>query len=95
VAALSASAGVYNVGDDEPLRREDYFAALAHALGVRPPRIAPGWVAKLGGAKASVMTRSQRLSNRRLVEATGWRPAYPSVREGWPPTVAAAGVSAG
>jgi hypothetical protein len=32
----------------------------------------------------SVMLRSQRVTNRRLVDATGWHPAYPSAREGWP-----------
>ena len=71
VASLSAPAGLYNVGDDEPVTRRDFFAALAGALGVRPPRIAPAGLAKLGGAKASVLVRSQRVSNRAFVEATG------------------------
>jgi hypothetical protein len=34
------------------------------------------------------MTRSQRISNRKLRGAGGWAPRYPSVREGWPATVA-------
>jgi nucleoside-diphosphate-sugar epimerase len=89
VASLSAPAGLYNVGDDEPVTRRQFFAALAGALGVRPPRIAPAGLAKLGGAKASVLTRSQRVSNRRFVDATGWKPTRPSVREGWPAVVEA------
>ena len=31
------------------------------------------------------------MSNRRFTEATGWRPAHPSVREGWPAVVEAMG----
>jgi 2-alkyl-3-oxoalkanoate reductase len=89
VAALSAPAGIYNVGDDEPMTRRDFFAALASALGVRPPVIAPAGLSKLGGKKASVLARSQRVSNARFRQATGWSPAYPSVREGWPVVVAA------
>ncbi|HXQ91270.1 MAG TPA: NAD(P)H-binding protein [Acidimicrobiales bacterium] len=84
VASLSAPAGLYNVGDDEPLPRREFFSSLAGALGVRPPRIAPAGLARLGGSKASVLTRSQRVSNRTFVDATGWAPVHRSVREGWP-----------
>jgi len=89
VASFSAPAGVYNIGDDEPVTSRDYFAALAGALGVRPPLIAPVALAKLGGPKASVLVRSQRVSNGAFVEATGWKPEYRSVREGWPMVLAA------
>jgi nucleoside-diphosphate-sugar epimerase len=89
-ASLLAPAGVYNVGDDEPVTRRQFFAALAGALGVRPPLVAPAGLAKLGGTKASVLTRSQRVSNRLFVETTGWKPVCPSVREGWPVVLAAA-----
>jgi hypothetical protein len=34
------------------------------------------------------MTRSQRVSNRRFREASGWAPRRPSAREGWPEVVA-------
>lgn len=90
VASLIAPAGLYNVGDDEPVTRREFFASLAGALGVRPPFIAPAGLAKLGGRKAAVVLRSQRVSNRAFVDATGWRPVSPSVREGWPVVVAAA-----
>jgi nucleoside-diphosphate-sugar epimerase len=36
-----------------------------------------------------MMARSQRMSNRKLREASGWQPALPSVREGFRATVAA------
>jgi 2-alkyl-3-oxoalkanoate reductase len=89
VSSLSAPAGLYNVGDDEPVTCRAYFAALAGALGVRPPFIAPAGLAKLGGATLAAVTRSQRVSSRAFVEATGWKPAYASVRVGWPMVVGA------
>lgn len=89
VAALSAPAGLYNVGDDEPVTRREFFGCLADALGVRPPVIAPAALSKLGGKLASVLVRSQRVSNARFRQVTGWSPVYGSVRQGWPMVVAA------
>jgi len=51
----------------------------------------PAALAKAGGKSAAMLARSQRVSNRRLEEATGWRLAYPTVREGWPAVVEAMG----
>src|ERR1019366_9776418 len=90
VSSLGAPAGLYNVGDDDPVTRRDFFAALAGALGVGPSRIAPAGLARLGGSKASALVRSQRVSNGAFVQAAGWKPAQRSVREGWPVVVAAA-----
>ena len=88
VAALGAPAGVYNVGDDEPVTRRAFFTALADALGTKPPLIAPAGIAKLGGARATILTRSQRISNRRFADATGWAPVSRSAHEGWPAVIA-------
>ena len=86
-AALNAPAGVYNVVDDEPMRRRDYFGTLAEALNVAPPKIPPHWMAYLMGSLGPLLARSQRISNRKLRAATTWRPIHPSVREGWPDTI--------
>jgi len=89
VAALDVPAGVYNVADDEPLRRREYFDALAHALGVRPPKLPPAWVTPLMGSIGETIARSLRISNQKLRRATTWTPKYPSAREGWAAVVAA------
>jgi len=89
VAALSAPAGLYNVGDDEPVTGREFFATLAGALGVAPPFIAPAGLARLAGSMAAAVTRSQRVSNRAFADATGWKPAQRSVRDGWPVVMAA------
>ena len=83
VAALELPAGVYNVADDEPLRRREFFDSLASALGVKPPAIPPKWVALLAGSLGEMLTRSLRISNRKLRSESVWKPRYASAREGW------------
>jgi nucleoside-diphosphate-sugar epimerase len=83
VSALDAPAGTYNIADDEPLRRSDWVGSLAAALGAVPPRPMPSWITALGGPAMRFMSRSERISNHKFREATGWTPKYPSVRNAW------------
>jgi len=81
-SALDAPAGIYNVADDEPLRRRDLTNTIAEIEGVAPPALPEA----MGGevpALVEALMRSQRISNRRLKEATGWAPQYRSVLQGW------------
>jgi len=87
MAALGLPAGIYNVTDDEPLRRREYVDTMAQALGVAPPKLPPAWLMALGGSLVKLMGRSVRISNRKLRDAAGWRPRCPSAREGWKATV--------
>ncbi|CAN5617649.1 N/A [soil metagenome] len=78
VAALDAPAGVYNVADDDPVTRGEAGEVVAAALGKKPPRRIPlpmGAVTKVNPS-AEVLTRSQRISNRRFRDATGWAPDH-------------------
>jgi len=88
VACLNVPAGAYTVVDDEPVRRDVYFASLAERLGVKRPRFLPAWTTPLFGCVGEAMARSLRLSNRKLRTATDWAPMLPSVRDGWPVTLA-------
>jgi nucleoside-diphosphate-sugar epimerase len=90
VAALHAPAGIYNVVDDDPVTKREFAEVMAAALGKKPPHHLPATAVKLVGKKAGYLVRSQRVSNRRFKEATGWAPRYPSVREGLPQVIAAA-----
>jgi nucleoside-diphosphate-sugar epimerase len=84
VAALRAPAGVYNVGDDEPVRMRDYARAITDAFGLKKPRRVPKWLFGLvGGGPAKYILSSQRVSNARFKDKTGWSPKYRSAREGW------------
>jgi putative NADH-flavin reductase len=37
----------------------------------------------LAGSMGEMLARSLRISNRKLRAESGWRPKYPSAREGW------------
>ena len=82
-ASLRVPAGNYNVTDNVPMRRREVFDLLAHAFGVKPPRIPPLWVTKLAGSLGDTTGRSHRLSNAKFRQASGWVPKVSSVREGW------------
>jgi nucleoside-diphosphate-sugar epimerase len=83
VAALPLASGAYNVVDDDPVTRRVLGETVAALLGVKPPRRpVPRWITRLLGSLGELMSRSQRISNRKLREAGDWRPRYPSIREG-------------
>jgi nucleoside-diphosphate-sugar epimerase len=88
-AALTLPAGVYNVVDDEPISRRDVGAILADLLGAPPPRPLPRWAGRLAGSLGELLSRSVRISNRKLRGMSDWRPRYPTVREGWSATLPA------
>jgi nucleoside-diphosphate-sugar epimerase len=83
-ALLRAPAGVYDVVDNEPLTRDEIKQLIARAVGrkrlIAPPTLAVRIVA---GKDAMFAARSQRVSNKKFKEATGWSPTVPSAREGW------------
>lgn len=89
IAALGAPAGTFNVVDDEPLTKREYAAALAAAAGSTPWLRGPGRAALIFGDRLTSLTRSLRVSNARFRAATGWRPRFPSAREGWAATAEA------
>src|SRR6185312_3952912 len=80
-AALEVPPGVYNVVDDEPVTRREYFDSLAKALGLPPLKLLPWWARYVLGSLGELLSRSQRISNRKLKAASAWSPKYPSVRE--------------
>jgi nucleoside-diphosphate-sugar epimerase len=74
-AALRAPAGTYNVADADPPTNAEIDAALATAVGVqalrpREPQDGP-------------LARSQRVSSRRLRDASGWAPRLRAGTETW------------
>jgi nucleoside-diphosphate-sugar epimerase len=89
VALVSAPAGVYNVCDNVPLTRREWIGTLAAAAEIKVPRPMPKLMAMLGGKTVELLSRSQRMSNRKLKTETGWSPKYPSAKEGLPAAVLA------
>jgi 2-alkyl-3-oxoalkanoate reductase len=85
VAALERGSGIYNIVDDEPALLRDWLPVYARAIGAKPPRRVPRWLARLvaGSAVAGVATETRGASNAKAKAELGWEPALPSWREGF------------
>ncbi len=77
--------GIYNVVDDEPAAAREWMPELALALGAKPPRHVPRWLGRLlaGEAAAVMMTEVRGASNAKAKRALGWKPRYPTWRQGF------------
>jgi 2-alkyl-3-oxoalkanoate reductase len=75
---------IYNIVDDEPAPASEWLPVLAGALGARPPRHIPLWLARLAAGKGVVMmTESRGASNAKAKKELGWTLHYPSWRQGF------------
>lgn len=86
VAALDGgSEGVYNVVDDEPALMDDWLPVYAEALGAKRPFRVPAFVARLMAGKEAVglATALRGASNEKAKRELGWKPTYPSWRQGF------------
>jgi nucleoside-diphosphate-sugar epimerase len=86
VAALDHGApGIYNVVDDEPAPLRQWLPLYAQALGAKPPRRVPAWLARLiaGADLASTAVSMRGASNAKAKRELGWEPAHPSWRQGF------------
>jgi 2-alkyl-3-oxoalkanoate reductase len=86
IAALEHGApGVYNVVDDEPATVAEWLPYVARAVGAKAPRRVPVWLGRLaaGEVGVSMMTQIRGSSNAKARRELGWRPAWPSWREGF------------
>jgi len=70
---------IYNVCDDRPVRRRDFYTLLARLLGAPEPR----FVSLSDGVSPSDAA-NRRVSNRRLRQELGVALSFPSYREGLP-----------
>ena len=82
VAALRVPSGIYNVVESEPLRRRALADGMARLLNVPPPRLLPWWTRRLAGSVGDAISRSLRISNRKLRNKSGWEPRYRSALDG-------------
>jgi len=82
LAALSAPSGVYNVGS-EPVRRSDYVAAFAEAVGRPEVGFLGPVLSRLAGARAEPLTRSLRVSAEHFTASTGWAPRRAVFGSSW------------
>jgi nucleoside-diphosphate-sugar epimerase len=95
VAALDQGEGVYNVCDDEPTPLREWLPVYAEALGAKPPRRVPAWIARLVAGKvvAGQATGLRGATNEKAKRELGWSPRYPSWRQGFAESLAAGSVA--
>jgi nucleoside-diphosphate-sugar epimerase len=81
--AHATPASLYSVADDEPVSLRAFIRALASALGMAEPRALPLWLVRLAAPMVAEFAAARMtLNHDGLTRDFGWRPAYPSVREG-------------
>jgi len=85
IAVERGRPGIYNIVDDEPAAVRDWLPVLASALGSKPPRRIPTWLARLaaGEMATAMMTQSKGSSNEKAKRELGWQLRYPSWRQGF------------
>ncbi len=86
VAAIqTGKLGLYNIVDDDPAPVAEWLPALAAATGAKPPRRVPPWLARrfVGELGVVMMTEARGASNAKAKRELGWRPTYPSWRDGF------------
>ena len=79
-APASLSGGIFNVADDAPAPKAEVVQWLAEQLGRPAPRFTGG----AASARRGFASPPDRLiSNAKLKATLGWKPRYPSFREGY------------
>jgi nucleoside-diphosphate-sugar epimerase len=89
--ARPRAGGVYNLCDDEPCANAEVVAYAAELLGLPVPPEIPLAQAGLLAAAQRFYAESKRVSNARAKAELGWRPAYPTYREGLRAVLASGG----
>jgi nucleoside-diphosphate-sugar epimerase len=76
---------IYNIVDDEPAPVREWLPVLAEALGAKPPRRFPIWLARMFAGELGVMMRTEvrGASNAKAKRELGWTLRYPSWRQGF------------
>jgi nucleoside-diphosphate-sugar epimerase len=76
---------IYNIVDDEPAPLREWLPVFAQALGAKPPRRFPAWLARLVAGEAAVVmgTTARGASNAKAKRELGWTLRYPSWRQGF------------
>ncbi len=77
--------GIYTIVDDDPAPVSAWLPALAAAIGAKPPRRLPAWLARflIGEQGIMFMTEVRGASNAKAKRELGWQPVWSSWRDGF------------
>ncbi len=82
IAALEAPAGVYNLADDRPSSQNAVIEEACRLLGLPPPPLRTLAEADLSPMARAFYAENRRVANGKARRVLGWRPAWPTFREG-------------
>ena len=80
--ALTAPSGAYNLADDAPGSQNAVIEEACRLLGLEPPPLQSLEDADLGPMARAFYAENRRVANGKAKRVLGWRPRYPSYREG-------------
>jgi nucleoside-diphosphate-sugar epimerase len=85
LALEHGGSAIYNIVDDEPAPVREWLPVLANAIGAKPPRHFPVWLARMFAGDVGVMlgTEARGASNAKAKRELGWTLRYPSWRQGF------------
>ncbi len=82
VLALAVPGGAYNVADDLPCSQNAVIEEACRLLRLEPPPLLSLDQAGLSPQARAFYAENRRVSNRKARRELGWKPRYPSYREG-------------
>jgi nucleoside-diphosphate-sugar epimerase len=75
---------IYDIVDDHPVSMSEMARTIAETVGAPTPFAIPAWLPRLVAPYlAQVLSVRLPLSNAKARAELGWRPVYPSIREGY------------
>jgi len=82
VAGMQAPPGAYNLADDLPASQNAVIEEACRLLGVDPPPLLSLDEAGLSPQARAFYDENRRVANGKARRVLGWRPSYPTYREG-------------
>ena len=82
IAALDAPPGAYNLADDLPCSQNAVIEEACRLLGMSPPPMQSLEEADLSNMARAFYAENRRVANGKARRVLGWRPLYPTYREG-------------
>jgi nucleoside-diphosphate-sugar epimerase len=82
IAALDAPAGAYNLADDLPASANAVIEEACRLLGMPLPPLRALEEAPLSPQARAFYAENRRIANGKASRALGWRPRFPTYREG-------------
>lgn len=82
IAALDAPPGAYNLADDLPTSQNAVIEEACRLLGRDPPPLQTMDEANLSPMARGFYAENRRVANGKAKRVLGWRPRYPTFREG-------------